>query len=53
MTMTMEGMFINGRYIPWPTPYLTRKEYDKAYAHMGFPPEDHDQGEAGDGDSGE
>ena len=47
--MTMEGMFINGKYIPWPSPYLTRAEYDRAKSG----PEEHDQAEAGQEDAGE
>jgi hypothetical protein len=41
--MRMEGMFIGGRWIP-PAPVMSCRPE---------PPEEHDQGEPGDGDTGE
>jgi hypothetical protein len=46
MSYEMSEMIFNGHRIPWPGPYGTIAEY-------GRPPEDHDQGETGTGDTGE
>jgi hypothetical protein len=51
--MIMEGMFFNGHYIPWPGPPLKTCEWNRQLDTIKCGPEEHDQGESGQEDSGE